>query len=166
LPRRRVLTDASEDAMVRHEAAEALGAIGDERAVALLAAHAADAEPIVADSCVVALDMLAHERSGAFQYADVGEEPGLGLEPGLRLEPGPEPGPAAGARGAAVEARGFAAQAAGDGAPSGHGAGLRGAQRSTASVLHDASCAASRGAGRCGAPGTATDAQRCEAVSL
>ncbi|KAK9825910.1 hypothetical protein WJX81_004689 [Elliptochloris bilobata] len=64
---RRVLMDASEDAMVRHEAAEALGAIGDERAVELLTSHAADSEPIVADSCVVALDMLEHERSGAFQ---------------------------------------------------------------------------------------------------
>ena len=68
--------------MVRHEAAEALGAIADERAVALLAAHAADPEPIVADSCVVALDMLEHERSGAFQYVDTGEagerRPGAG----------------------------------------------------------------------------------------
>ena len=30
-----------------------------------------DPEPIVADSCIVALDMLAHVRSGAFQYAEV-----------------------------------------------------------------------------------------------
>lgn len=32
-----------------------------------------DAEPIVADSCVVALDMLEFEQSGEFQYADAGE---------------------------------------------------------------------------------------------
>ena len=55
--------------MVRHEAAEALGAIADPGCVSLLKAHCMDSEPVVADSCMVALDMLAHEHSGAFQYA-------------------------------------------------------------------------------------------------
>ena len=72
--------------MVRHEAAEALGAIADERALALLAAHAADPEPIVADSCIVALDMLEHERSGSFQYVDLGEKPHVGgVGPGVSV---------------------------------------------------------------------------------
>ena len=31
--------------------------------------YCSDAEPIVAQSCEVALDMLAHEASGSFQYA-------------------------------------------------------------------------------------------------
>ena len=74
--------------MVRHEAAEALGAIADERALALLAAHAADPEPIVADSCLVALDMLEHERSGSFQYVDLGEEHGAGVGPGATVGQG------------------------------------------------------------------------------
>ncbi|KAI8464757.1 MAG: deoxyhypusine hydroxylase [Monoraphidium minutum] len=65
----RVLQDAAEHAMVRHEAAEALGAVADPGCVALLRAHAGDAEPIVAHSCVVALDVLDHEASGAFEYA-------------------------------------------------------------------------------------------------
>jgi len=30
--------------------------------------YATDAEPIVADSCIVALDMLEHEQSGALEY--------------------------------------------------------------------------------------------------
>lgn len=85
---RRVLSDAGEDAMVRHEAAEALGAIADERALALLAAHAADAEPIVADSCLVALDMLEHERSGSFQYVDLGEKHGAGAGAGATVGEG------------------------------------------------------------------------------
>jgi deoxyhypusine monooxygenase len=63
-----VLADQNEHAMVRHEAAEALGAVADAACVALLRGHAADAEPIVADSCVVALDVLEHEASGAFEY--------------------------------------------------------------------------------------------------
>lgn len=68
----RVLRDADEAAMVRHEAAEALGAIADERCVGLLREHAVDPEPIVADSCVVALDVLDSEQRGEFQYADMG----------------------------------------------------------------------------------------------
>lgn len=56
--------------MVRHEAAEALGAIAAPGCVELLQAHAADEEPIVAHSCVVALDVLEFEKSGSFEYAD------------------------------------------------------------------------------------------------
>jgi deoxyhypusine monooxygenase len=67
-----VLADGRENAMVRHEAAEALGAIASDECLALLRAHVADPEPIVADSCVVALDVLEHERSGAAEYCDAG----------------------------------------------------------------------------------------------
>ncbi len=58
--------------MVRHEAAEALGSIATPPCLALLQAHSGDADPVVAHSCQVALDMLRHEQSGAFQYADMG----------------------------------------------------------------------------------------------
>lgn len=58
--------------MVRHEAAEALGSIASPECVALLEAYAGDGDPIVAHSCVVALDMLRHEQSGDFQYAAMG----------------------------------------------------------------------------------------------
>eukprot|EP00803_Ostreobium_quekettii_P008865 evm.model.scf_301.1 EVM.evm.TU.scf_301.1 scf_301:5341-6309(+) len=74
----RVLRDGREAAMVRHEAAEALGAIGEAGCIELLREGAGDAEPIVAQSCEVALDMLAHEASGEFQYADMAE--GVGQE--------------------------------------------------------------------------------------
>lgn len=65
------LADGGEHAMVRHEAAEALGAVGGEAARAALVAGAADGDPIVSQSCEVALDVLAHEESGAFEYCDV-----------------------------------------------------------------------------------------------
>ena len=39
--------------MVRHEAAEALGSIGDAECLELLKQQCTDPEPIVADSCVV-----------------------------------------------------------------------------------------------------------------
>lgn len=34
--------------------------------------HVEDPEPIVADSCIVALDVLEFEQAGEFQYADLG----------------------------------------------------------------------------------------------
>eukprot|EP00967_Tisochrysis_lutea_P004425 scaffold5205_cov20-Tisochrysis_lutea.AAC.3 len=54
---------------VRHEAAEALGAIASDSTIQMLKDFAKDPEPIVAHSCVVALDMLEFEKSGNFQYA-------------------------------------------------------------------------------------------------
>lgn len=50
---RKVLGDEQEHAMVRHEAAEALGAIADPGSLHLLTQHCSDPEPIVADSCKV-----------------------------------------------------------------------------------------------------------------
>jgi deoxyhypusine monooxygenase len=59
-----------EHAMVRHEAAEALGSIATDEVFPVLKSFAGDKEVVVAQSCEVALDMYAFERSGAFQYAD------------------------------------------------------------------------------------------------
>jgi deoxyhypusine monooxygenase len=72
LPCRRVLQDQAEHAMVRHEAAEALGSIASAECLALLEQYSSDGDPIVADSCIVALDMLRHEQSGELHYADMG----------------------------------------------------------------------------------------------
>ncbi|KAL8150775.1 hypothetical protein V2J09_020583 [Rumex salicifolius] len=64
-----VLKDGTEHPMVRHEAAEALGSIADDQSVALLEAFTKDSEPIVSQSCEVALSMLEFERSGkSFEY--------------------------------------------------------------------------------------------------
>jgi len=68
--------DTSEHAMVRHEAAEALGAIAQPECVALLQQLASDPEPVVAHSCVVALDMLESERAGEFEYAAMPQDVG------------------------------------------------------------------------------------------
>jgi PBS lyase HEAT-like repeat len=71
---RRVLQDQAEHAMVRHEAAEALGSIASLECIALLQEYSSDRDPIVAHSCIVALDMLRHEQSGELHYADMGRE--------------------------------------------------------------------------------------------
>ncbi|XP_006663847.1 deoxyhypusine hydroxylase-A [Oryza brachyantha] len=64
-----VLKNADEHPMVRHEAAEALGSIADQESIALLEEFAKDPEPIVSQSCEVALSMLEYERSGkSFEF--------------------------------------------------------------------------------------------------
>ena len=64
------LKDCSENSMVRHECAEALGSIATAECLATLEGFLDDEEKVVRESCEVALDMIAHERSGEFQYAD------------------------------------------------------------------------------------------------
>ncbi len=55
--------------MVRHECAEALGAIGSACGRAALTSHLKDAEVLVRESCEVALDVA--EALDDFQYAAV-----------------------------------------------------------------------------------------------
>ncbi len=52
------LSDPNEHIMVRHEAAEAMGAIGDRSVKHVLETHMKDPHPEVAESCEVALDLL------------------------------------------------------------------------------------------------------------
>jgi len=59
-----VLKNTSEHRMVRHEAAEALGAIGGEVVEAILRDFKADGEQVVMESCEVALDTMEYWSSG------------------------------------------------------------------------------------------------------
>lgn len=79
------LARGAENPMVRHECAEALGAIARPACLAALRAHAADPERVVRESCEVALDMYEYEAGPAFQYADGLER--LRLPPGQSLSP-------------------------------------------------------------------------------
>ena len=64
------LSDLTENSMVRHECAEALGSIATEECLEILENFKSDSEHVVKESCDVAIDMYHHEKSGAFQYAD------------------------------------------------------------------------------------------------
>lgn len=64
------LRDASESEMVRHECAEALGAIATDECTELLTEYLADHKRVVKESCEVALDMSEYENSEEFQYAN------------------------------------------------------------------------------------------------
>ncbi|TPX58114.1 hypothetical protein PhCBS80983_g03360 [Powellomyces hirtus] len=64
------LSNTSEEGMVRHECAEALGSIAEPECLEALKQFVNDPERVVRESCIVGLDMYEYETSGAFQYAD------------------------------------------------------------------------------------------------
>lgn len=66
------LGNVREESMVRHEAAEALGSLGDEEGVEdVLRRFVDDPEQVVRESIIVALDMAEFEKAGDKEYATV-----------------------------------------------------------------------------------------------
>jgi deoxyhypusine monooxygenase len=64
------LANLKEASMVRHEAAEALGSLGEEEGVEdTLKNYISDPEQVVRESVIVALDMAEFEKGGALEYA-------------------------------------------------------------------------------------------------
>ncbi|KAL4896229.1 armadillo-type protein [Aspergillus ambiguus] len=64
------LSNQEEAGMVRHEAAEALGSLGDVEGVEdTLKKFLNDPEKVVRDSIIVALDMAEYEKNGEMEYA-------------------------------------------------------------------------------------------------
>jgi len=59
----KLLEDANEDCMVRHEAAEALGAINQLESQALLEKYMNDTSPEVSDTCKIAVDRIKFNQS-------------------------------------------------------------------------------------------------------
>lgn len=69
-----VLSNVEEASMVRHEAAEALGSLGDEAGVEdTLKRFLDDKEQVVRESVIVALDMAEYEKGGQTEYALIPE---------------------------------------------------------------------------------------------
>ncbi|KAL8807321.1 MAG: hypothetical protein Q9182_000826 [Xanthomendoza sp. 2 TL-2023] len=70
------LGNRKEESMVRHEAAEALGSLGDEEGVEdILRGFLDDKEEVVRDSVIVALDMAEFEKNGEKEYAGLTDIP-------------------------------------------------------------------------------------------
>lgn len=68
------LRNTKEEGMVRHEAAEALGTLGDEDGVEdVLREFLDDPEQVVRESIIVALDMADFEKNGEKEYATIRE---------------------------------------------------------------------------------------------
>lgn len=64
------LEDSEENEMVRHECAEALGAIASAECFDVLNRYLEDEKTVVKESCEIALDMCDYENSPEFQYAN------------------------------------------------------------------------------------------------
>jgi len=64
------LGDTSQHEMVRHECAEALGAVASEECYKILQQYLSDDKRVVRESCEIALDMAEYENSPEFQYAN------------------------------------------------------------------------------------------------
>jgi len=64
------LENANENEMVRHECAEALGAIASPYCFEILKNYLKDEKRVVRESCEIALDMCEYENSTEFQYAN------------------------------------------------------------------------------------------------
>lgn len=64
------LVNPEENEMVRHECAEALGAIATDECMQILNDYVRDEKQVVKESCEIALDMCEYENSPEFQYAD------------------------------------------------------------------------------------------------
>lgn len=67
----KVLSNAKEEGMVRHEAAEALGSIATDEVLPILNKFAKDEERVVRESALVALDMYEFENSNQVDYTEV-----------------------------------------------------------------------------------------------
>jgi deoxyhypusine monooxygenase len=68
------LSNLEEASMVRHEAAEALGSLGEEEGVEdVLKRFLQDKERVVRESVIVALDMAEYEKGGEAEYALIPE---------------------------------------------------------------------------------------------
>jgi deoxyhypusine monooxygenase len=68
------LSNLQEASMVRHEAAEALGSLGEEDGVEeILKEFLMDDERVVRESVIVALDMAEYEKSNNAEYALIPE---------------------------------------------------------------------------------------------
>jgi deoxyhypusine monooxygenase len=68
------LSNLQEASMVRHEAAEALGSLGEEDGVEdTLKKFLDDKEQVVRESVIVALDMAEFEKGGEIEYALIPE---------------------------------------------------------------------------------------------
>lgn len=68
------LIDETENDMVRHECAEALGAIATDECYDILKQYVNDQKTVVKESCEIALDMCEYENCPDFQYANTLEK--------------------------------------------------------------------------------------------
>jgi deoxyhypusine monooxygenase len=88
-PLQAVLSNEAEDPMVRHEAGEALGALGHVPSLDLLRKYAGDKEETVAQTCELAIARIEWEASGAAKTEQLQQSAFASIDPAPPL-PGTE----------------------------------------------------------------------------
>lgn len=73
-----VLNDENQDVMVRHEAGEALGALGTDECFDALKAHEHSPRPEIRETCEIALDRIRWKRTGE---AEASQNPYQSVDP-------------------------------------------------------------------------------------
>ena len=58
-----ILSDENDDVLVRHESAEALGAIGDPSSLEVLQKYCAHPTPEISETCLIAIDLIQWKQS-------------------------------------------------------------------------------------------------------
>ncbi|KAK1943645.1 Deoxyhypusine hydroxylase [Phytophthora citrophthora] len=84
-----VVADESDDGMVRHEAAEALGAIGAAQSLPLLEKYSSDPAPEVSDTCKLAASLVKYKLAkakGEITEGEVDRNPYLSEDPAPAAE--------------------------------------------------------------------------------
>ncbi|GMF51147.1 unnamed protein product [Phytophthora fragariaefolia] len=84
-----VLADEADDGMVRHEAAEALGAIGAAQSLPVLETFSADPAPEVSDTCKLAASLVKYKLAkakGEIEEGEVDRNPYLSEDPAPAAE--------------------------------------------------------------------------------
>ncbi|KAI9917232.1 hypothetical protein PsorP6_012999 [Peronosclerospora sorghi] len=84
-----VLEDETDDVMVRHEAAQALGAIGAAQSLPILEKFSTDVAPEVSDTCKLAANLVKYKLAKAKRElleGDVDRNPYLSEDPALAAE--------------------------------------------------------------------------------
>lgn len=86
-----VLEDVSQEPMVRHEAGEALGAIGSVKTLKLLEKHKSDPVKEVAETCVIAMERICWSLNDRYYkdnnpYASVDPSPSFGTDEQCAIE--------------------------------------------------------------------------------
>ncbi|VVT55058.1 uncharacterized protein SAPINGB_P004406 [Magnusiomyces paraingens] len=80
-PLRSVLGDAQQPAMVRHEAAEALGALGDKDSLNILKEYLNDPLEVIRQTCELAIERIAWENSEAAKRENLEKSAFTSIDP-------------------------------------------------------------------------------------
>jgi deoxyhypusine monooxygenase len=73
----KIVADDAQDSMTRHEAAEAIGAIGQEDSIRFLASYCNHQVPVIRETCILAIDSIKEQKANMGKYSSIDPAPPL-----------------------------------------------------------------------------------------